>query len=83
MIGQVSLFVPMKGLIDPKAEQARLQSAFDKLQKAVNILAGKLSNEGFVAKAPPAVVEVERAKLAEQREQLGRLQVQMGQLAAL
>jgi valyl-tRNA synthetase len=83
MIGQVSLFVPMKGLIDPKAEQARLQSAFDKLQKAVDILAGKLSNEGFVAKAPPAVVEVERAKLAEQREQLGRLQVQMGQLAAL
>jgi valyl-tRNA synthetase len=49
----------------------------------VDILAGKLSNEGFVAKAPPAVVEVERAKLAEQREQLGRLQVQMGQLAAL
>ncbi|MDE2421621.1 MAG: valine--tRNA ligase [Gammaproteobacteria bacterium] len=83
MIGQVSLFVPMKGLIDPKAEQARLQKEMDKLQKAVDILAGKLSNEGFVAKAPPAVVEVERAKLAEQREQLGRLQVQMGQLAAL
>jgi len=83
MIGQVSLFVPMKGLIDPKAEQARLQKEIDKLQKAVDILAGKLSNEGFVAKAPPAVVEVERAKLAEQREQLGRLQVQMGQLAAL
>ncbi len=83
MIGQVSLFVPMKGLIDPKAEQARLQKEMDKLQKAVDILAGKLSNEGFVAKAPPAVVEVERAKLAEQREQLGRLQVQMGQLATL
>ncbi len=83
MIGQVSLFVPMKGLIDPKAEQARLQKEMDKLQKAVEMLANKLSNEGFVAKAPPAVVEVERAKLAEQREQLGRLQVQMGQLAAL
>lgn len=82
-IGQVSLFVPMKGLIDPKAEQARLQKEMDKLQKAVEMLANKLSNEGFVAKAPPAVVEVERAKLAEQREQLGRLQVQIGQLAAL
>ncbi|GAC1370981.1 MAG: valine--tRNA ligase [Aquirhabdus sp.] len=83
MIGQVSLFVPMKGLIDPKAEQARLQKEMDKLEKAVEMLANKLSNEGFVAKAPPAVVEVERAKLAEQREQLGRLQAQMGQLAAL
>jgi len=83
VIGQVSLFVPMKGLIDPKAEQARLQKEIDKLQKAVEMLANKLSNEGFVAKAPPAVVEVERAKLAEQREQLGRLEGQMGQLAAL
>ena len=83
MIGQVSLFVPMKGLIDPKAEQARLQKEMDKLQKAVEMLANKLSNEGFVAKAPPAVVEIERAKLAEQQEQLGRLQVQIGQLAAL
>ncbi len=83
MIGQVSLFVPMKGLIDPKAEQARLQKEMDKLEKAVEMLANKLSNEGFVAKAPPAVVEVERAKLAEQREQLGRLQAQMGQLEAL
>ncbi|AXI01781.1 valine--tRNA ligase [Aquirhabdus parva] len=83
VIAQVSLFVPMKGLVDPKAEQARLQSSIDKLQKAVDILSNKLSNEGFVAKAPPAVVEVERAKLAEQQEQLGRLQVQMTQLAAL
>jgi len=83
MIGQVSLFVPMKGLIDPKAEQARLQKEMDKLEKAVEMLANKLSNEGFVAKAPPAVVEVERAKLAEQQEQLGRLQVQIGQLEAL
>jgi len=83
VVAQVSVFVPMKGLVDPKAEQARLQKEVDKLQKAVDMLANKLGNEGFVAKAPPAVVEAERSKLAEQQEQLGRLQVQMKQLEAL
>ncbi len=83
MIGQVILLVPMKGLIDPKAERVRLQKEMDKLRKAVEMLGNKLSNEGFVAKAPPSVVEVERAKLAEQQQQLERLQTQIAQLAVM
>ena len=83
MIGQLSVFVPMKGLIDPKAEQLRLQKELDKLQKQFDQLDGKLSNAGFVAKAPAAVVEAERAKLAELDSQLGRVKGQMAQIAAL
>ena len=81
--GHVSVFVPMKGLIDPKAELGRLQKDFDKVQKQHELIAGKLSNEGFVAKAPAAVVEGEKVKLAEFADQLAKIKANMEQIAAL
>ena len=83
VIGHASVFVPMKGLIDPKAELARLQKDFDKIQKQHDQIANKLSNEGFVKKAPPAVVEGEKIKLAEFVEQLEKIKHNMEQIAAL
>ena len=83
VVGHVSVFVPMKGLIDPKAELGRLQKDLDKVQKQHDQIAGKLSNEGFVAKAPAAVVEGEKAKLAEFAEQLAKIKASMDQIAAL
>ncbi len=83
VVGHVSVFVPMKGLIDPKAELGRLQKDLDKVQKQHDQIANKLSNEGFVAKAPAAVVEGERAKLAEFVDQLAKIKANMEQIAAL
>ena len=83
VVGHVSVFVPMKGLIDPKAELGRLQKDFDKVQKQHDLIAGKLSNEGFVAKAPAAVVEGEKVKLAEFADQLAKIKANMEQIAAL
>ena len=83
VVGHVSVFVPMKGLIDPKAELGRLQKDFDKVQKQHDQIAGKLSNEGFVAKAPTAVVEGEKVKLAEFADQLVKIKANMDQIAAL
>ncbi len=83
VVGHVSVFVPMKGLIDPKAELARLQKDFDKVQKQHDQIAGKLTNEGFVAKAPAAVVEGEKVKLAEFADQLAKIKANMEQIAAL
>ena len=83
VVGHASVFVPMKGLIDPKAELARLQKDFDKIQKQHDQIANKLSNEGFVKKAPPAVVEGEKVKLAEFVEQLEKIKHNMEQIAAL
>ncbi len=83
VIGHASVYVPMKGLIDPKAELGRLQKDFDKVQKQHDQIAGKLANEGFVSKAPPAVVEGEKAKLAEFVEQLAKIKQSMDQIAAL
>jgi valyl-tRNA synthetase len=83
VVGHVSVFVPMKGLIDPKAELGRLQKDLDKVQKQHDVIAGKLSNEGFVAKAPAAVVEGEKVKLAEFADQLVKIKANMEQIAAL
>lgn len=83
VVGHVSVFVPMKGLIDPKAELARLQKDLDKVQKQHDQIASKLANEGFVAKAPAAVVEGEKVKLAEFVDQLVKIKANMEQIAAL
>lgn len=83
VVGHVSVFVPMKGLIDPKAELSRLQKDLDKVQKQHDQIATKLANEGFVAKAPAAVVEGEKVKLAEFADQLAKIKANMEQIAAL
>ncbi|MCU4352247.1 valine--tRNA ligase [Acinetobacter ursingii] len=83
VVGHASVFVPMKGLIDPKAELGRLQKDLDKVQKQHDQIANKLGNEGFVAKAPAAVVEGEKAKLAECADQLSKIRASMEQIAAL
>lgn len=83
MVGQLRVLVPMKGLIDPTAELKRLAKAQEKLQKQAGALKGKLSNEGFVSKAPEAVVEAERAKLAELVGQLAVIAKQVEELEGL
>jgi valyl-tRNA synthetase len=82
VVGHASVFVPMKGLIDPKAELGRLQKTWIK-QKQHDQIANKLANEGFVSKAPAAVVEGEKAKLAEFAAQLDKVKANMEQIAAL
>ncbi|WP_288449633.1 valine--tRNA ligase [uncultured Acinetobacter sp.] len=83
VVSHASVFVPMKGLIDPKAELGRLQKDLDKVQKQHDQIANKLANEGFVAKAPAAVVEGEKVKLAEFADQLVKIKQSMEQIAAL
>ncbi len=83
VVASAVVLVPMKGLIDPTAELARLNKELDKLTKQHDQIAGKLANEGFVAKAPANVVESERAKLSELAEQIGKVRGSMGELEGL
>ncbi|MGI8632825.1 MAG: valine--tRNA ligase [Solirubrobacterales bacterium] len=59
--------------VDPDAVGARLEERRGTLRSEVQRGERKLANEGFVAKAPPEVVEAERAKLAEYRSELAEL----------
>ncbi|AGP49789.1 valyl-tRNA synthetase [Psychrobacter sp. G] len=83
MVGQLRVLVPMKGLIDPTAELARLGKSYDKLKGQAEGIARKLGNEGFVSKAPAEVVDAEKAKLAELEGQLTAMAGQMEELKAL
>mgnify|MGYP000300719110 CR=1 FL=1 len=83
VIGDLSVLIPMAGLIDKDAELARLAKAIEKLTKETAKTRGKLSNENFVAKAPEAVINKEKEKLAEADSALAKLEEQKAQIAAL
>ncbi|MDP1899874.1 MAG: valine--tRNA ligase [Rubrivivax sp.] len=68
--------------VDIAAEQARLAKEIARLQGEITKAEAKLSNETFVDRAPQAVVAQERARLADFRQALGRLQTQQDRLAA-
>jgi len=65
-----TIFLPLSDIIDTEKERARLEGEKKRLEGEISRLESKLSNEGFVAKAPAAVVEGEKAKLAKYRENL-------------
>ena len=69
-------FIPLRGLVDPEAERQRIDRAISRLAVQVNRSLGKLDNPDFVERAPAAVVEKERGKLAEASERLGSLRLQ-------
>jgi valyl-tRNA synthetase len=65
-----TIFLPMADIVDTEKERARLEGEQKKLLGEIERIEKKLSNEGFVAKAPAAVVEGEKTKLAKYRENL-------------
>jgi len=65
-----TVFLPLSDIVDTEKERARLEAEQKKLTGEIERLSKKLSNEGFVAKAPAAVVEGERAKLTKYKENL-------------
>ncbi|WP_299019447.1 valine--tRNA ligase [uncultured Photobacterium sp.] len=83
LVGKSELMIPMAGLIDKDAELARLAGEVKKTQGEIKRIEGKLGNEGFVAKAPEAVVAKEREKLEGYKETLVKLEEQQATIAAL
>ena len=57
------LYIPLAEVIDFEKERARLSAEMKKNDGEIERIEKKLANEGFVAKAPAAVIEGERAKL--------------------
>ncbi|HGY0935483.1 valyl-tRNA synthase [Vibrio cholerae] len=83
LVGKSELMLPMAGLIDKDAELDRLAKEIAKTQGEIARIEGKLGNEGFVAKAPEAVITKEREKLAGYQEALVKLEQQKATIAAL
>ena len=81
--GEVEILVPLAGLIDLEEEEKRLQKEIAKVEKDVTLFEKKLSNEAFVAKAPPEVLEKDRGKLAEAKEKMSILQASLEKIRAM
>ena len=78
--GGVEIYLPLAGMIDLGAEKERLEKERAQLEKWIGNSKGKLSNAGFVDKAPAAVVEKERARLADLELQLAKVNEQLSEL---
>jgi valyl-tRNA synthetase len=66
--------------IDKAAEKARIGKETARIEGEIAKVHGKLGNEAFVAKAPPAVIEQERKRLEDFTATLARLQDQLQRL---
>lgn len=83
LVGEMRILIPLAGLIDPIAENKRLDRESERLSKEKGRLEGKLGNESFVAKAPADVVEKEKQKLADVIVALDQIKQQKDRLKDL
>ena len=74
------IYIPMGELVDFEAEKARLNKELAAVQKDLDFVNGKLSNENFVAKAPAAVVEGQREQKAKYEEKIAMLKDSIAKL---
>ena len=68
------IYIPLKNLIDYDKERKRLKDEIKKLESEIKRAEGKLNNQGFVSKAPEAVVNEEREKLEKYKDLLVKTQ---------
>ena len=73
VVDDIEIYVPLEGLIDTDAEARRLRKEINKFLSLITALDKKLGNEGFLKKAPTAVVEKERLRRQEYDTSLQKL----------
>ena len=80
LVAAGAIFLPLKGLIDVEAEKAKLKKQQTELLGCIKSSEAKLSNERFLAKAPPKVVEEAKAYLVDLKEKLARVESALAQM---
>ena len=73
LVGNVKFLLPLEGLIDIATEKQRMVSEIEANQKLASGIRGRLSNEGFLKKAPSDVVEKEKERLASLEQNIKEL----------
>jgi len=80
VVGELTLLVPLEGLVDLDAERARLDKELKRVAAEIAKCEGKLGNATFVGNAPAAVVDQERQRLADWTTQHAALQAQRAKI---
>lgn len=75
-----TLYIPLGDLVDFEKEIARLSKELDNLHKEIARAEGKLNNPGFVSKAPAALVEQEKGKLALNQQKAEQVEKRIAEL---
>lgn len=83
LVNKLRILIPMAGLIDKEAEIARLEKEMARLEKDLPRIEGKLNNPKFINKAPTAVVDREKEKLANIQSSLIDFNKQLLKMQAL
>ena len=83
LVGELKILIPMAGLIDKEPELARLDKEIQKIKNDLPRIEGKLSNPTFIDKAPPEVIDKEKAKLADLLSNLNNLEQQQTKIQSL
>ena len=81
LTGLGAIALELSGNVDVGAEKVRLGKELEKLEKAVAAGEAKLSNEAFVSKAPPAILDGARKQLDEvrgKRDEIARMIAALG-----
>jgi len=81
-VGDVEIFVPMERS-RMEEEARRLQKEITKIQKESNFVLKKLSNEQFLSKAPPEVVQEVKEKALEFRGQRDKLEESLNKIKGM
>ena len=63
VLDKTEIYIPLGELVDFNKEIIRLKGELDKIESEIQRASGKLSNQGFIGKAPKALVDAEREKL--------------------
>ncbi|MFK2878980.1 valine--tRNA ligase [Rhodanobacter hydrolyticus] len=80
VVGSLRVLIPLAGLIDLGAEQARLAKEIARVEGEIKKCEGKLGNANFVANAPAEVVAQERQRIVDWNTQLAAMREQAGKL---
>jgi valyl-tRNA synthetase len=83
LVGELSILVPMAGLIDVAAEAERIGKVLTKTRQDLSKTQLKLTNDNFVRNAPPAVVATERERETGLQRDVANLTAQMERLKGL
>jgi valyl-tRNA synthetase len=76
----LEMYLPLEGLLNIEEEIKRLEKEAEKYAKEVERLQKKLSNEGFMKKAPEKVIAEERAKESDYKEKYDNVQARIKEL---
>ncbi len=73
--------IHLNEVIDANAETDRLKKEITKVEKEISKISGKLNNQGFLEKAPDAVIQENKSRLLDEQSKLEKLETALGRLS--